>query len=212
MNWRVEPINIAVCEDNYRFKSLRRQSRKRPVGRQGCAEAKRMIGLASKIESNLGQNLGHFTLASARHARQWKMAVTKFISGLLVDTQPIDIAVFTTVPKSGWDVAGSFLPYVKAILFSERFRSQLNRAGLVGCGGLLIARLHGEFDPVCDRYQLHMHVLATEGAIDVVERLRELPRYRREKIRGYGLVKVPILRQKLVNPARQATYHLAQSS
>lgn len=118
-----------------------------------------------------------------------------------------EVAFFTLIPLTG-KIEGVALAGADGKKLLEQFRSQLNRLGLNKASGWLIASVHGDYDPISDEFQLHLHVLAVGQKAEVVGRVRGSRTYR-----SSGEVKRPILRQ-VANGSDlpwQVTYYLAQS-
>ncbi|MFI0847752.1 hypothetical protein [Mesorhizobium sp. IMUNJ 23232] len=86
----------------------------------------------------------------------------------------------------------------------ERLRSQLNRQGLPNLSGWLIAQVHGDYNPVGDHYQIHLHVLSVGNVGIAIEGLRGIAPYRP------GEVKRPILRRAATNLMSRVPYYVAQ--
>lgn len=92
----------------------------------------------------------------------------------------------------------------------QAFRSTLNRRGAAEASGFLFACIHGEFDPTTCLFHLHLHGLASDGYLDLLDSLRSLPAYR--SARGSGeKQKVRIGRRPLDNLPYPLTY-IVQSS
>jgi hypothetical protein len=114
------------------------------------------------------------------------------------------IRFYTLVPHA-WRYAGDQLATVAPKKLLEQFRAQFNRAGGAGHSGVLIAFVHGEYDPRTDTFQLHLHVLTVGGKAKAIEKLRNSPVYQVSKH-----VRRPIVKRKVKNRARQVSYHVAQ--
>ncbi|RYC31146.1 hypothetical protein D3273_14715 [Lichenibacterium minor] len=209
--WKLEPISAAVLEDQLRVSILRRQAKLILPESSSTDAAKAMSRLASRIEKNTRKKIGFETLASSRCARRWKIRLGESVREILSVFPNDQIAFFTIVPNARWEIAGQQLSGIKAASYLERLRQQLIRVGLSSCTGIIIARLHGEYDPTRDVYQLHVHMLAAGDTVAVVERLRRLPVYRRPKDMRCAFVKKPIFRQPLRDLKRQLSYHLGMS-
>ena len=88
-------------------------------------------------------------------------------------------------------------------------RSDLNRCGAKDADGFLFAALHGEFEPTEEVYRLHWHLLISGGMIEVVDRLRDRPKYRSRNGDGEAVrQRVRIGRKSLEQLPRPLTYLL----
>ena len=130
-----------------------------------------------------------------------------FIGAVLTALERIDdseIGLYTIIPCT-WRRDGTELNSINPKMLLEQFRSQLNRRGVAGLDGWLIAAVHGEYNPTRDCWQPHLHVLTVGEKADAIEGLRPMPLYRPS-----AFVRRPIVRKTLKDRAWQVSYYLAQ--
>lgn len=152
---------------------------------------------------------GASSFASPAYSRRFRLLFCGAVFRLIRLEPPKKLRVFTLIPQlTGWRVRGADLCQVEPKALLERFRQQLVRSGLARKDGILIAYLHGDYDPTEDVYQLHLHGLATDGALEVLKSLKRLPAYRASA--SASLVRVPHRVTRLKARGRQGTYNLAQ--
>jgi hypothetical protein len=150
------------------------------------------------------------TFASSAYMRRFRLRFVGAVLKLIRDDPAAQISVVTIIPRD-WRIPGRALPAVKPKQYLERFRQQLVRAGLKDADGWMIAFLHGVYDPSHDAYELHLHLVVTDGLIPLINKLRALPSYRPSDPAQAGHIRQPIRVQPLANPARRVSYYLAQS-
>ena len=150
------------------------------------------------------------TLASALHMRDVRTRVTGAIWQLHDELAHMSRSVFTLIPRGywltpeeleAWDLAKS----------KKALRSALNRAGARDADGALIVFLHGEYDEVTGRYQLHWHGWAAGGMIEVVRRLRKQKTFistKEARAQDFDGVRnrVVVSRKPILNPAYRLSY------
>jgi hypothetical protein len=144
------------------------------------------------------------SFASPRFMRQFRLRFCGAVLAMLRTVPDREIRFYTLVPHA-WRNAGDQLATVSPKKLLEQFRAQFNRAGGAGHSGVLIAFVHGEYDPRTDAFQLHLHVLTVGGKAKAIEKLRNSPVYQVSKH-----VHRPIVKRKVRNRARQVSYHVAQ--
>ena len=83
--------------------------------------------------------------------------------------------------------------------------SYLNRRGIAGRKGWLLAVLHGEYDSIRCQWRVHWHLLACHEMIKVIDGLRAESEFK--TIKGER-PRVQLTRQPLVNIRRVASYLL----
>lgn len=92
----------------------------------------------------------------------------------------------------------------------QRLRSRLNRLDAKEADGYLFGAIHGEFNPLTNLFEVHIHGLARDGMLEVVDRLRTLPGYRSRK-GPEERQKVKVGRKPLDNLPYPITYILQSS-
>lgn len=174
----------AAFEDTLRAKSARSQAEKHG-GRWGDRAAQMADILDPKLHPELP-----VTLASSRHFRDIRIRFLSEVLRLLNESEA-DLRSLVRAdvikPKLACDVFGLQDSDPKAML--DELRADLLRVApantkkgfrrdLSKRKGFLLAAVHGEFDPIAELYQPHVHVIATQDYVDLVDRLRTLKGYK----------------------------------
>lgn len=159
----------------------------------GKVAAKLNAGLAGTPSSSLG------SAATMRNVRE------AVFGAMHTAFEPIpDEALRTvTVINRRWTFTPETLDGITAKKLKNRFRTDLNRAGILRMPGPFIAFLHGEFEPASGLYVLHFHILTT---VEKAEALRRLKRFN-----GYvptASDAVPIFSRTVKDRRRQFSYLL----
>lgn len=116
------------------------------------------------------------TLASSRHFRRLRSNVLGHLFHVWHTSRYRRVTTVHLIPR-GWDFTPRELMQADPNKLLETFRLDLSRCGSANADGYLAAFLHGEFDRTTERYQLHMHGLVAGGMVDVLDGLRDLPKY-----------------------------------
>ena len=126
--------------------------------------------LLQKLE---GQGTGSVanSLASAVTIRNIRLTVLGAMMSAF-DGFPDEELATATVINQRWIYTPSTLDGVTARQVKNRFRTDLNRIGLLKMPGPFIAILHGEFEPRRGVYVLHFHILTTREKAEALKRLR----------------------------------------
>ena len=202
----------AEIEDARRVRALARWAR-RPAVRSArpasCFTPGEARALARRLEASAECGRLDQTFSSAAYMRRYRLRFVGAALRLAAEHPPEDLRLATIVPPD-WRLPGPDLPGLQPRRLLERFRQQLVRAGLTYAEGWLIAFVHGDYDPTHDAYQPHLHILATAGLVPVLARVAGLPALRPGDPTGPGHVRCPVRIQRLNNPVRQISYHLAQ--
>jgi len=82
-----------------------------------------------------------------------------------------------TVINERWTFTPATLDGITAKKLKNRFRTDLNRAGIFKMPGPFIAFLHGEFEPASGLYVLHFHILTTREKAKALKRLKQFTGY-----------------------------------
>lgn len=122
----------------------------------------------------------------------------------------MNVCAFTIIPLT-WEVPQDQLDGINPKLLLLTFIAALYGNGAAGAKDWLIAFIHGECDPVAGVYRLHLHGLASDDMIEVVDRLRKLPNYATRRFLADGSPspvyrRVRIERKPLTNLPAPITY------
>lgn len=152
------------------------------------------------------------TLASALRFRDHRIRAVGNLWRAIEAHPAHPLAFFTAIPN-GWTVPAADLFAFDPVRRLASFKSDLYRSGATRADGYLWVSIHGEFDPVGELYQMHLHGLAAGGLVEVLDRLRKRPKYRSYRRRGDRVSqRIKISRQPLSeSPAdrvRRLTYLL----
>jgi hypothetical protein len=109
-----------------------------------------------------------------------------------------EVSTFTIIRRELIFDPAELAHFAPALLINST-RSTLYRCGADGAEGQLFAGIHGEFNPITSCFHLHLHGVASGGMTAVVNRLRELPKYRRGRAPGDRQPRVVISREPLNN-------------
>lgn len=209
-----ERQRAARAEDRERREALLRwasgvvrPSAKRPARSFTAHDAR---SLAVRLERPARGSSPAQTFASSAYMRRFRLRFVGAVLKLIRNNPEAQIGVVTILPRD-WRIPGRALSAVKPKQYLERFRQQLVRAGLKDADGWMIAFLHGDYDPSQDTYQLHLHLVATNGLLPLIEKLRALPVYRPGDPAQPGYIRQPIRVLSLANPERRVSYYLAQA-
>lgn len=153
--------------DRENAKRLRRQAWHIP---ENHAE---LDGLADGIDPAVTQH--PTSVASARYMRGVRLPLVSAI-GRLCAAHP-DARTFTIIPKD-WVYPAGELWAANPKKLIARVRSAVNRAGLSQADGWALMGLHGEYNPLTRRFQLHLHGVGRGGVLAAVERLKQQRAYR----------------------------------
>jgi hypothetical protein len=80
------------------------------------------------------------------------------------------------MPTGLW-VPASNLGNADPNLMMRRLASDLDRSGITGASGYLLAGLHAEFDIRREGYDFHYHLVAGGGKAKALKNLRRMPKY-----------------------------------
>jgi hypothetical protein len=139
----------------------RRNARRLAVGLARWPRRRRARTLASSVDMRL--------LRNRVFSQLWRLVAK--CKGL--------VTTFTVV-KRAWEFTPEELDEANLDKLLAGFLSDLNRRGAGGASGWLIAFIHGEFETPAGIYRLHLHGVAAEGMIDVVDKLRKGAKYKND--------------------------------
>ena len=197
-------------EDRARIKSLTAwlNLTRRVMQRRGSTAFRPADARALRTKLNRQLSLGPApkTLASLTFMRRFRRGFCGVVLRELAAVPEEQIRLYTIVPPS-WTFPADQLAAIDPKALLDRFRAQLNRAGLARLSGWLIGFVHGDYDKTDDTFHVHLHALVVGDKAQAIEALRRLPTYR-----PTASVYHPIRQSKLKNPARQVSYHIAQGS
>lgn len=162
----------AYLEDMVRACLVKKQAP--GFGKRDCKAA---LLLASKLAS---QAVGEDTYDSPASALATRRTRLKLVAEVwkILDGTPQDQVATATLIKRGWCIAADSLADCDPRALLAQLRADIRRTEAFKPGGFLIAGLHADFEPNEQRYQLHAHLLAKGSAIEAVDRLRHMSRYR----------------------------------
>lgn len=189
----------ALKEDLRRAQSMREA---RPLFRRKMAKK------AKRLKKRLLDNRVPHSLASSRFMRDVRLRVCGQL-WRLIETSRIESARFFTVIPRDWEYAAGNLGdfCLKRALHS--FRRNLNLYGANTAKGFFYAAVHGAFDPINQKYRLHLHGIASGEMVQVVCNLRRAQKLRSvkgdhvsEKVRQ----RVSVKRREIDNLPRTVSY------
>lgn len=114
---------------------------------------------------------------------------------------------FTIFPQN-WVFTAEQLASKNPRRLLKAFLSVLNRLGLRRAGGYLFVAIHGEFDEATGLFHLHLHGVADQQMLAIIDRLRKLPNFRCRRSKGDTKLRVRIGRKPLTNLPYPLTYIL----
>lgn len=158
-----ESEEAARLEDKRRAKSLK----KARVHFSGKSAKK-----VKRLEKKLLSDEGPKSLASSRHMRDVRLRICGQLWKMFEMKQPKSLRFFTLIPRH-WEIASGHLQNFCPERALRNFRRILNLYGANTAKGFFYAAIHGSFDPMSKKYQLHLHGLASGKMVDVLERLRQ---------------------------------------
>lgn len=136
------------------------------------------------------------TCASALYMRDQRIRVIGHLHQLIDQTDPESVSIFSIV-KMGWACHAGDFHEADARKLKASFRADLSRSGAPDADGWLFGALDCQFDSTTKNFQFHMHGVAADGIIDVIDRLRKRDGYRRWKdVPGIPDCKKPIVRSQ----------------
>jgi hypothetical protein len=115
--------------------------------------------------------------ASPVDMRDQRIKITGALLELIDEEKPRRVATATLIPRN-WRFTPEELEKVDPTKLLETIRADIKRAGAKVPNGFIFVALHGEFEPETGMIQLHVHLVAADGMIDVVDRLRSRRKYR----------------------------------
>lgn len=148
------------------------------------------------------------TLASSRYMRDVRLRVCGQL-WRMIEAEEISSARFFTIIPRGWEIDAGDLPKFCPRQALHRFRRILNLYEANAADGFFYAVIHGAFDPVDQKYRLHLHGIASGKMVKVVRRLRKTRKlksaagdYAAEKVRQ----RVRVERREIDNLPRVTSY------
>ena len=181
----------ARAEDALRAERLRDQARTGDVSKAAARSLARLLASGDR---------NPLTSASARSMRRLRLRFVGALAKLIDEANCSDVRTFTLLPK-GWEGDADRLAKLSAKQLLEQLRAQLNRSGASSADGFLIAVLHGEFEPTERMFRLHVHGVAADGMLQVLDDLRAKPSYRPRPH-----VHTPVRLSRLRDAVRQLSY------
>lgn len=123
------------------------------------------------------------TLASSRYMREQRIDLTGAVWELVDQARKGNARVVTVVHED-WTRDGEGLLQSDPRKLIAAFKQHLLRHGAQNATGWLIGFVHGDFDPDTRQYQLHLHLVAAEGMLNVLRRLKTSSKFRSERPEG----------------------------
>lgn len=187
----IETKETARREDNVRARLLRGTA----SSRSSLVEAKHCAKMAGRLEQTLSNDMPPRSLASARRMREHRINIASSLHQL-IERSGLEATTVTLV-STRWTVAASSLPSIDPAALLNGVRSDFVRAGLDLSNGALFMAVDGAFERNRSLYQLHVNGLALGTAINAIEELRTLDKYRR--VRSCTATTLPIYRPVVVS-------------
>lgn len=194
----IETKEAAKKEDATRARLLRTVAANgsRLVHAQYCTN------MAAWLEQAAGNTTAVNSRASACRMRKHRIDIASSLHQI-IDRSGLDAATFTLVSGS-WTITASALPSIDPNDLLNGIRSDFIRAGVDLSNGALFMAIDGAFERNRSLYQLHVNGVALGTAIDAIEKLRALDKYRR--IESCTATTLPIYRPIVLS--RQALTNL----
>jgi hypothetical protein len=193
-----ESVTDSETEDGYRDRALKKLA----GTHQDLAE--RALLLAKQLAGDDPD-----TIASSCHMRELRIRVVGHLWPLVEDQAAMNV-LFATVAAPAWRYTPEQLLEADAKAICNSFRVDLHRAGSGDADGWIFATMHGSWDAATHEFQIHFHLLAAGGMIEVIDALRKRPKYRssRGPPDGWDPVhqRVRIERKPLTNLPSPITY------
>ena len=144
------------------------------------------------------------TFASSAFMRELRRRLCGAFLELIDRERHQNVWLYTVVPE-WWRIPGADLRKTKTKNLLQQFRSQLNRRGLAQLEGWMVVAIHGDYDPVSDIFNIHLHIICAGDKAKAIEELRGTRLYQ-----PTGFVARPIVRQRLQHAPRQVSYFVCQ--
>lgn len=169
----IETEEAAQQEDTVRARLLRAvaASGSHMVNSEHCAN------MAAWLDQTASKGIPLRSRASARRMRQHRIDIASSLHQL-IDRSGLEARTFTLV-SSSWTVPASSLPSIDPNDLLNGVRSDFIRASVDLNNGALFMAIDGAFERNRSLYQLHVNGLALGTAIDAIDELRALDKYRR---------------------------------
>lgn len=196
-----ESEDSAYLEDKRRAKLLK-QGRFHSTGKL----AKKL----KRLEKRLLSDEAPKSLASSRYMRGVRLRICGHLWKMFETKQPKSLRFFTLIPRN-WEIAAGHLQDFCPVRALRNFRRILNLYGANTAKGFFYAAIHGSFDPISKKYQLHLHGLASGKMVEVLERLRQtknLISTKRDLETENVRQRVSVSRKRIDNLPRTVSYTL----
>lgn len=174
--WRIETPLEARAETLIRINRLLSTSKMAPDRK--LAKACRL--LAEKLLRCLHRGRRCKSPACPLCMRKHRKRIASALWRLVVEDDAGKPVTATLVPR-GMDFPAGQLGGVCAAKLKAALLADLNRCGAKEADGYLFAALHGEFEPNKKRWIVHWHLLLDDEMIEVLDRLRERPKFRSQE-------------------------------
>jgi hypothetical protein len=158
--------------------------------------------LLEKLQSNVAEESFEPTLASSLSMRRTRKKVIGALLRALEHIPDADLRTFTVLNRN-WVFTPQQLNSISASTLKNRFRTHLERAGVLEIPGFFVAFLHGEFEPSAGVYVIHFHGVSTAEKAEALRGLKNQPGYVRSDTGA-----APIKIQRVNDRVPQFTYLL----
>lgn len=139
----------------------------------GESVRKAILSLAERLD----EHATPVTCASSRYMRERRRVVIGHLWRLFAQAAGLTCGTVTVMVR-GWQFEPRELHRVDPRRLLEQFRADLNRCGLSKTDGFAFFGLHGEYNSLTGKFDLHIHGVYAGGIGDVLQALRKRPKYR----------------------------------
>ena len=170
-----ESKGFSKRQDQLRSHRLFQSLEDLPVREHGQA-----VDLAQRLREGVEGNSPPRTIASSLYMRHLRNRIIGNLWPIVEDAYD-DVVVATLMPTGMW-VPASELSDTSPRLLMKRLINDLDRTGVTCAPGTLFAGLHAEFDVRRGGYDFHYHLVATGEKAMALDNLRDMPKYKSERL------------------------------
>ena len=171
---KFETADAAKREDRKRVSLLRKAAR----DHSGAIDVKAAVRLAKRLDYEKRGTSSPQTLASYLYVRGMRWRIGGALLRLIERSKPARVSTATLIPTDG-RLTLAQLASLDPRKPLEKHRADFNRYGAGKADGWAVVGIHGDFENETELFQIHYHIVAADGMIDVIERLRGARKYRR---------------------------------